>query len=269
MRTEQTYKNKVVLVTGSGFGIGRTIAKAFAQAGAHVIICGKDKDKGKKVVGEIKQAGFIAEQIIIDLSKSGAAEKVLRRVSSKHKRLDVLVNNAKFNPRRNFLEETEATWEEGLAVSLKAVFFLSQQAIKKMKETGGGQIINIGSVAGFFVGDDSVTYHVAKAGLAHLTKYLGVHAAPYNVRVNAVAPGFIIKDEYIEKFTAAKNTAYRKIANAAHPVLRTGTAQEVADVVLFLASNKASYIVGQTIVVDGGLTLQNQNEVAFHLSKQV
>lgn len=267
--SENYFTNKVVVVTGSGQGIGKNIAAAFAREGARVVVCGKDRVKGVTTTAELRQKGYLVEQIVCDLSQPGSPRKLIERVIAKYRRIDVLVNNAKANPRRALFEETEKTWDEGFVVTLKAAFFCSQEAIAQMKKTGGGAIVNISSVAGNVIGDDSVTYHIAKAGMNQMTKYLAVHAAPYGVRVNGVAPGFIIKDEYAERFARADNRQYRRTANFIHPLGRTGTADEVAQVVVFLASGAAAFITGQTLTVDGGLTLQNQNELVFRFSKKV
>lgn len=128
---------------------------------------------------------------------------------------------------------------------------------------GGGSIVNIGSIAAFMACHESPIYHVAKGGLLQMTRYLAVEAGPYGVRVNAVLPGFIVQDEHLTRYASANNERYREIAEFSHPLRRVGSAEDVSNAVLFLCSSGAHFISGQTVVVDGGLSIQEQSGLLF------
>jgi 3-oxoacyl-[acyl-carrier protein] reductase len=180
-----------------------------------------------------------------------------------------LVNNARAGLRTGLLEETEENWEEGLSVGLRASFFASQEAVRSMSKTGGGSIVNISSVGALATCHESASYHVAKAGLLQMTRYLSDHAGKYNVRTNAVIPGFIVKDENRARFEEKGNMHYKKIAEFCHPMGKVGASDDVAKVVLFLCSTDASFISGQYIVVDGGLINQEPSGLVFKYDKWV
>lgn len=251
------FDGKVVLVTGSARGIGKTIASAFGMAGAHVAICDLNGDASEATVKELLDLGISAGHFVVDLSKIGEPQRMVMEVAKKFGRLDVLVNNARAGVRRAFLEDSEDNWDLTMSVGLRAAFFASQQAIPLMERNGGGSIVNISSVAAFLVSLESAGYHAAKAGLVQLTKYLAVNSGARQVRVNAVLPGFIVQDEHRERYLREDNAAYRARAEGCHPLKRVGYASEVAEATLFLCSDSARFITGQSIVVDGGFTVQD------------
>lgn len=152
-------------------------------------------------------------------------------------------------------------------MTLKAAFFASQEAIKQMSKNGGGVIINISSVASDLVCQESPAYHVAKAGINQMTRYLAMHAGAYNIRVNSVVPGFIIQDENMNRYSDELNTHYKKIAEFCHPIGHTGTSADVAEAVFFLCSPQSKFITGQSIVVDGGLIIQEHSNLIFNFDK--
>ncbi len=257
------FQNKVVVVTGSGEGIGKNIARAFGKEGALVVVCGKDVEKGKYTTEEFKKEGIAVKRIAIDLGKKRAPQKMVQWVVKECGKIDILVNNARSGVRKLLIEETEESWEEGISVTLRAAFFTSQEAIRYMQKSGGGAIVNISSVAGEVVGHDSAVYHIAKAGMIQMTRYMAVHAGKFGVRVNCILPGFIIKDEYIKRFERADNEEFRETVKFLHPLGKTGGSDDVAKAVLFLSSSEASFITGQALHVDGGLTIQDQNNIVF------
>lgn len=261
------FSNKVVLVTGGARGIGKKIAKGFATEGSNVIICDISEGQGKSTYGEFAKEGLSVKFLHIDLSKKGAPQEMIRQVVKDFGKLDVLVNNARSGKRVGFWEETDDTWNMGIAVTLKAAFFASQEAIRAMSQKGEGSIVNIGSVASFLVCHESPVYHVAKAGLMHLTRYLAVHGGTYGVRVNAVLPGFIVQDEYVERYERDDNEQYRKTAEFCHPLGNIGKSNDIANFVLFICSPEASFITGQCIALDGGLTIQEQSSLILSFAK--
>jgi NAD(P)-dependent dehydrogenase (short-subunit alcohol dehydrogenase family) len=149
-----------------------------------------------------------------------------------------------------------------MRVMLDATFFASQEAVRHMRTAATGSIINVSSIAASRVVPESPSYHAAKAGVVAITRYLAAVAGPWGIRVNCIEPGFIVKDEHQSQFNADDNRDYRSLAVACHPLRRTGYSDEVAEAILFLASDAARFITGQSIVVDGGLTLQEPFSLA-------
>jgi NAD(P)-dependent dehydrogenase (short-subunit alcohol dehydrogenase family) len=257
MESRWAFDGKVALVTGSARGIGKTIATAFGTAGAQVAICDIDGDTSEATVSELRKLGIAAEYFAVDLAKKGEPQRMVIEVAKKCGRLDILVNNARAGVRCELLEDTEDNWDLTMSVGLRAAFFASQQAVSTMETSGGGSIVNIGSVAAFLVSLESPAYHAAKAGLMQLTKYLAVNAGARQIRVNSVLPGFIVQDEHRERYLRDDNAGYRARAEGCHPLGRVGYAREVAEAALFLCSDSAQFITGQAIIVDGGFTAQD------------
>ena len=257
------FDGQVVLVTGGARGIGKTIATAFGRAGAQVAICDINVETSQKTVQELRRLGIRAEHFAFDLSKIGEPQRMVVQVAEKFGRLDVLVNNARAGARLGLQEDSEDNWDLTLSVGLRAAQFASQQAIPLMEAGGGGSIVNISSVAALLISLESGAYHAAKAGLMQLTKYLAVHAGSRGIRVNSVLPGFIVQDEHRERYLSDGNAAYRARAEQCHPLRSVGFASDVAESTLFLCSDSAKFITGQSIIVDGGFTIQDPWTVMF------
>ena len=265
---EGRFAGKVVAVTGSGRGIGKNIARAFGHEGALVAICDIDEPKGRATESELCEQGISAEFLCVDLSQRGAPQAMIQKIVERWGRLDILVNNARSGRRTSLLEEDENTWEEGISVTLRAAFFASQEAIRVMLQTDGGSIVNISSIAAIMTCHESPTYHIAKAGLLQMTRYLAVHAATYGVRVNAVLPGFIVQDEHRVRYERDDNQHYREIAEFCHPMGHVGESDDIARAVLFLCSPEAPFISGQCLIVDGGSTLQEQCGLIYRFDRR-
>jgi 3-oxoacyl-[acyl-carrier protein] reductase len=258
---------QVALVTGGARGIGLNIGRALAEEGMQVRICDNHQPSGSEAQARFRAEGHDVNFLHADLSSADAATDVVRTVVAQVGRLDLLVNNARAGARTTLEGETEANWDLAFAVGAKAAFFASRAAIEDMRKRHSGAIVNVSSVAARVVTHDAPSYHAAKAALIQLTRYLAVNAAPLGVRVNCVLPGFIVKDEHRPRFEAGDNVSYRALADGAHPVRRTGRSDEIAQAVLFLASEQASFINGEAIVVDGGLTLQEPFNLALNLRR--
>ena len=256
------FSGKVVLVTGSGRGIGRNIAQAFAARGARVAVCDIEEERGAEVVGAITGAGRSAHFYPSDLAQPNGAKALIGAVLQREERIDILINNARAPGRASFAEETEAGWDAIMAVNLRAPFFLAQAAIPHMKEASS--IINICSVSSFLVSLESPAYQASKAGLMHLTRYLAVAAGVRKIRCNAIMPGFIVQDEHRARYEADDNVAYRKKVEANHPLKNApGQSNDIAHAALFLASDQAQFITGQALVIDGGFTIQDSWAATF------
>jgi 3-oxoacyl-[acyl-carrier protein] reductase len=203
-----------------------------------------------------------------DLSRAEDAEALAGKVVAATGRIDILVNNARAGKRTGFDEESPENWATTLAVGLQSAFFASRGAIKAMPDDRTGAIVNIGSILSETISNESPSYHVAKGGLDQLTRYLAVQGARKGVRVNAVAPGFIVQSQHRERFEGSGNSAYREIAEFAHPLSRVGTEGDVARAVRFLASSDASFITGECLRVDGGVNLRETSATLFDFAER-
>lgn len=244
---------KVALVTGAGKGIGRACALALAEAGADIILGLRDKATGEAVADEIRQMGREVLPVQMDVSKMDEITSAVAAGVARFGRIDILVNNAGIGAPNPAEQVTEADFDATLAVNLKGTFFTAQAVGRVMIAQGGGCIVNISSQAGFVALETEAVYCMTKAGISHLTKCLALEWAQYHIRVNAVAPTFITTpgtrkwlDD--EDFRAS---VVRRI-----PLGRVGAPGEVAAPVVFLASEAASMITGETLMVDGGWTIQ-------------
>jgi 3-oxoacyl-[acyl-carrier protein] reductase len=242
------FSGRVVLVTGASSGIGEACAQAFAARGAAVAVHYRANAAGaQRVVEGIRQRGGQAVALQADLREVTACEELLRLTVQALGRLDVLVNNAGVVDRSGLWDITEALWDEQMAVHVKAPFFLSRAAARVLPE--GGAIVNVASMRGLVAGPGAPHYAVSKAAVLMLTRCLA-HALAPKIRVNAVAPGYT--DTRVH---ATRSPEDRRRIEGEIPVGRFATPQEVAEAVVFLASEEARYVTGQTLVVAGGLAL--------------
>jgi NAD(P)-dependent dehydrogenase (short-subunit alcohol dehydrogenase family) len=242
--------NKVALITGSSRGIGRAIALAFARAGADiVIIYHKQADSANSVVAEIRKLGRRALSLQIDVSSRAMVQGMISRTLETFDRIDVLVNNAGILQQKPFLEISDEDWDRIMDVNLKGAFLCSQKVFPVMQKQKSGAIINMASSGGQLGGPLAVHYSASKAGVICLTKSLARIGAFYGIRVNCIAPGLI--DTEMTKDEICSDAGREKVRQI--PIQRPGTVDEVARAAVFLASDDASYITGQTVNVNGGL----------------
>jgi len=243
-------ENKVAIVTGAAKGIGRGIALALAQEKYTVAVSDIDEANCQKVVDEISATGQKAIAIKCDVSQKSEVDNLINETVKQLGKVDILVNNAGIFPFKPFLEMTEEDWDKVININLKSIFLCSQTAAKVMPE--GGKIVSISSIAAF-VGFEGLTHYCAsKGGINALIRTMALELAKKKINVNAVAPGAI-------NTPGANVTSDEKIKAqtiAIIPAGRMGEPEDIANAVVFLASNKANYITGQTIVVDGGYTLR-------------
>lgn len=241
---------KIALVTGAKQGIGRGIALALAARGAKVGIADLSLEDAQKVADEIKATGGQALAVKCDVSRKEEVSSMFAAVQAEFGPIEVLVNNAGIFPFIAFDKMTEADWDKVIAVNLKSIFLCCQEALKAMPE--GGRIINISSIASMVGFSGLAHYCASKGALNSFIRALALEVAPRQITVNNVAPGAIDTPGA----TGAQDEAAKKQTAAAVPLGRYGQPDDIAQAVCYLASSGASYVTGQTIVVDGGWTLR-------------
>ena len=232
--------------------MGKADALLLAKAGAKVVVSDISKDDCEKVVEEIKKAGGEAMAVQCDVSKKKEVDDMVKQVINKWGKIDILINNAGICQFKSFLEMAEEEWDKTLDINLKGYFLCAQAAAKEMAKNKSGVIVNIASIA---MGQQGVGmpgivhYCASKGGIAAMTEALAVELAPFGIRVNAIAPGII--DTPMVSGAGLDQKAIEGMLTRV-PLRRMGKAEEIANPVLFLASDDSSYMTGATIVVDGG-----------------
>lgn len=244
---------KTVLITGAGIGIGRASAKAFGAAGYHVIVTDVLAAEGASCVADIKAAGGSAEFHFLDVRSTEAADALVAAVEAAHGGIDVIVANAGIAHKVPLPALTDEKWDHTFDIDLKGIFRVIRPALAGMKARKKGAVIALSSIMGVAYGwDEHVHYSAAKAGVVGLVRGLAVELARDGIRVNGVAPGYIRTAQLLSKENSLGPEAAEK-AGEFIPMGRIGEPEDIADVVLFLASNGARYMTGQVVVVDGGL----------------
>ena len=256
MSATQEYHGQVALVTGAARGIGLGIARRLAEEGSRVLIADVNSENGHVAVQTLRAAGLTADFLPSDLSAQGGAAAMIAAAAHVAGSVDVLVNNARAGCRLSLLDESEENWDLANDVGLKSAFFAAQATIKLMADRGGCRIVNIASVAANQVTNESPAYHASKAGLLQLTKYLAVAGGPYRARINAILPGLIVQEKHRARFDAIENVKYRDLAARYQPLGAVGAERDVAEAVLYLCSERAQYVSGACLVLDGGATSQ-------------
>ncbi|MCL5070014.1 MAG: 3-oxoacyl-[acyl-carrier-protein] reductase [Actinobacteria bacterium] len=240
-------KNKISLVTGSGSGIGRSIALNFAKEGSIVFINDINRENAENTCAEIKKLGFRCYFYIANVGNYTEVKKMFEYIFKKEGRIDILVNNAGILKDKTCHKMSHYHWDEVIKVNLTSIFNCCKEAIINMRKNNYGRIINISSVVGICGNFGQTSYAASKAGVIGFTKSLARESATKSITVNAVAPGFIetdmvkkIPQEFMEQYLSSI------------PMKRTGIPDDIAKMVTFLASNDANYITGQVFNVNGG-----------------
>jgi 3-oxoacyl-[acyl-carrier protein] reductase len=245
--------SETVLITGAGIGIGRATAKAFASAGYKVIVTDVLEKEGRAVVTEISDAGGTAEFHKLDVRSTADANALVAAVEQKHGGIDVVVANAGIAHKTPLAALTDDKWDHTLDIDLKGIFRVVRPALAGMRRRRKGAIVCLSSIMGVAYGwDEHVHYSSAKAGVVGLVRGLAVELAKDGVRVNGVAPGYIRTAQLLSEEHSLGPVGAEK-AGEFIPMGRIGEPEEIADVILFLASKAARYMTGQVVVVDGGL----------------
>lgn len=255
-------ENQVALITGAASGIGEGTVRKFVAEGARVLIADIQDERGSALAEEL---GPGTAYLHTDVAEEDAVAAAVKHAVERWGRLDVIFNNAGFGGVSGPIEDLDmAAYDNTMAVLMRGVFLGTKHATKQMKAQGGGVIINTASIAGLQAGFGPVVYSAAKAAVAHMSRCLAVELAPFNIRVNAICPGIIITNIFTNALGVPANVREAMLpkldtalANWA-PMGRAGIPEDIANTAAWLASPEASYVTGQAITVDGGLTAGRQ-----------
>jgi 3-oxoacyl-[acyl-carrier protein] reductase len=241
-------KDRVALITGGARGIGRSIALAFAEEGADIVVADVNIEEAKKTALDIEQLGRRSLALEMDVTDYAKVEEAANKILDKFTKVDILVNNAGITKDNLLLRMSQAEWDAVLNVNLKGAFNCIKAVSRPMIKQRSGKIINIASIIGIIGNPGQANYSASKAGIIALTKTAAKELASRNINVNAIAPGFIQTE-----MTARLTEEIKEKMREAIPLNKFGKPEDVAAVCVFLASEDSSYITGQTIVVDGGM----------------
>lgn len=256
----KSFQDKVVLITGGSSGIGRVTAVAFAREGAKVVVASRRENEGKETVRLIKEVGSEGIFIRTDISKEAEVRAMVEGTVKAYGRLDYAFNNAGIEgDAAPLAEQTVDNYEAVLGINVRGVFLSMKYEIPQMLKNGGGAIVNTSSIAGL-IGFPSFSLYIAsKHAVLGLTKTAAIEYAKSGIRINAVAPAVIetnMVDRFVGKLAVGKEGEMRQQLAAMHPIGRTGKPEEIASAVLYLCSDGASFVTGQTLAIDGGYTAQ-------------
>lgn len=244
-------EGRVALVTGSGSGIGRAIATACAAAGAHVYVTDVDGEAARKVAEELAATGASTEAVTADVSRGQDVQAMFRRVQQAHGHLDVLVNNAGVNVRSDFRHMSDADWVKIREVNLDGVVRIARDGFELLRRSKHASLVNVASILAVRGLRPFTAYSATKGAVAALTRGIAVEYAPFGIRVNTLAPGFV---ETALTARAMKHPGIQQALIESTPMRRFGLAEEIASAALFLACDEASYVTGAMLAVDGGMS---------------
>ena len=258
--------DRVAIVTGGAWGIGGATARLLAEEGARVLVVDVDAAGAVRNAERIQAAGGTAEAIECDVGTEAGVRAMVERAVNQLGRLDMVINNAyAFRPRSDAISTAEDEWDRSFDLGLKAMFRAAKFAVPHMREAGGGVMVNMSSVHGLLNAPGSLVYETLKAGVIGLTRQLAVEYGPDGIRVNAICPGHIVTERMEERWRDHQDV-FRFFAEQ-YPLRRTGTPVDIANAIVFLCSDDASFITGQALVVDGGLSIQLQEDLGVRLAR--
>jgi NAD(P)-dependent dehydrogenase (short-subunit alcohol dehydrogenase family) len=249
------FQGKVALVTGGTSGIGRAAAIAYAREGAKVVVAGRRAAEGEETVQLVRAQGRDAIFVPTDVAQEAQVKNLIGRTVEQFGRLDFAFNNAGIDQQPTpLLEQTVETYDQVMDINVKGVWLSMRHEIPAMLKSGGGAIVNTSSALGLIAFPDVEVYVASKHAVIGLTKSAAVEFGKQGIRINAVLPAAIETDMY-RRFVGEKAEAIAAMA-AMHPIGRIGTPEEIADAVIWLCSNKSSFVIGHSLLVDGGFTAQ-------------
>jgi len=246
---------KVALITGGGTGIGRAIALAFVREGAKVAVAGRRKEKLDETLREVEKLGGGGLAIVCDVAKAKDGERAVKETAKAFGQLNVLVNNAGVLHAATIEGTSEDQWDNLMTINLKGPFLMCKAALPEFRKAGGGTIVNVGSVLGLVAMKDRAAYCASKGGVSLLTKAIALDHAHENVRSNCICPS-IVETELVQGLFSAseEGEALRRARIGSIPLGRMGRPEDVAEMAVFLASEESSWLTGEAIPLDGGLT---------------
>jgi len=247
--------DKLALITGASVGIGLATARELGLRGARVVAASLDEERIARVANDLTEAGVDAHGVACDLARGDGAARLFERVIGEYGPPDILVNCAALRAKLPAIDVTDELWDRVLAVNLRAPVFLSALACREMIKKRGGKIVNIVSILESRAAPSRLPYAVSKAGLSAATRSLALEVAPYNIQVNAVAPG-LVATPALEPANETEAQQLLKTISERIPAGRVATAADVADLIGFLCSPNSDYITGQVYYIDGGMTLR-------------
>ena len=261
---------QVAIVTGGGQGIGGATARRLAEDGASVLIADIDPDTAEQNMATIRAAGGEAEMVVADVGNGDQIKAMVEFAVQRWGKLHILVNNAYSGGREtkgSAVEVGEDAWDRGLSVLIKSMFLGAKHAVPVMERSGGGAIVNLSSVHGLLMAADSLIYEAGKSAVIGITRQMAIDFGPRGIRVNAICPGHIVTERIKPQWDA--NPSGLRFFEEHYPLRRTGKPADIANAIAFLCSEDASFVTGHALVVDGGMTIQLQENLAVQVAHYV
>ena len=262
-----TLNDKIAIVTGGAVGIGGAIARRLAADGAKVLITDIMEEKAAENVAGIEESGGTASAYEVDISQPEQIRPMIEHAVELWGGLHILVNNAwgTLEPDGTAITLTETAFDRALIASQKAVFLSAKHGVPHIKASGGGSIVNISSVHGQLVAPSSLAYEMTKAAIIAMSRQMALDFGPIGVRVNCICPGHIVTERQAERWE--RNPSLLRFFDEHYPLRHTGVPDDIANAVRFLCSDEAGFITGHTMVVDGGMTIQLQENLVLNTAR--
>jgi NAD(P)-dependent dehydrogenase (short-subunit alcohol dehydrogenase family) len=255
-------EGQAAIVTGGALGIGGATSRRFAEEGAKVLVSDVNDEAAAKNVETIRAAGGVAEAFHADVSSHADIKAMIGKAVDLWGRLDILVNNAYAAPdgsKGSAVDVSEDAWDKGMALLVKSMFLGAKYAVPEMQKVGGGNIVNLASVHGLLMAAESLVYEAGKSAVIGVTKQMACDFGPMGIRVNAICPGHIVTERQQKRWDEIPSGL--KFFEDHYPLRRTGVPVDIANAIVFLCSDEASFITGHALVVDGGMTIQLQENL--------